>query len=294
MSSFILILEALPTPPHTENKANKTIAELVDQQTEAIKKIISSQKQGHVDYPIVTKTETNLRDTVNEKQITEDLRIRCQHLLEAQKSTTTVSTKQDRFDVIVDIKEAATEKPHGPLVKPDLLRFKPRFPTIQNHGETGTLHPTNNNSNIKLIRFEPVILQKTIMKDGQILYYWHKSLPYPQYLLVPQPGNSETEREDIRKQLLLSPTTTTSTTTTTTPKPTSTTQEPLYTEGLRFVVPIPYGNLDVTPKYPTDFDPFAYYPKYLQPQTVNVEVPYQSRFPVLKTLTIPNKYIQQN
>lgn len=263
-------MDALPTPDVTEQQTvqNKTIADLVDQQTEAIKKIISSQKQGHIEYPLVSNKEPIAKETLS----ADDLKVKCQHLL--------ASTKRDRLDIVMDIKE----KPTPPL-KPEFNRFKPQV-TVQSAGESGNQQPYNHQNNIKLIRYEPVILQKTILKDGQILYYWHKTLPYPQYLMV----NKLVHNTGVE---ITTPATTT-TTTTTTPKPSSTTPEPQYTEGLRFVVPVPYGNMDVTPKYPMEFDPYAYFPKYMQPQTVNMEVPYQPRFPVLKTIAIPSKYIQDN
>lgn len=90
-------------------------------------------------------------------------------------------------------------------------------------------------------------------------------------------------------------TTSSSTTTTTTTTPTTTkvqeqqNDELLYTHQLRFVVPVPYENSDKTTlKHPLDFDQFAYYPKVLQPSTINVQVPYTPTFQMIKTLTVPN------
>lgn len=265
---------------------------MVNQQTEAIKKIISAQKQ-QVEYPIVTRQDATVKETIKEstKDANEDLHVRCQQVLNQQwqKTTTPPTIKNDKLEIITNINESPTEKPYGPLVRPEMLKSK-----LPNNIKT-KLGLTENENNIQLIKFEPVILQKTILKDGQVLYYWHKSLPFPQYLMVPklQYPSQGFSANSAHKPQIPYPTSTTSTTTTT-PRPISTTKEPLYSEELRFVVPMPYGPDGSPPKFPSQFDPYAYYPKYLQPQTMNVEIPYQPTFPILKTLVIPNKFIQNN
>lgn len=279
------------TEKATDIQNNKTVTELVNQQTEAIKKIISAQKLQHVEYPIVTRQDATVKDTVKEnpKDSNEDLHVRCQQLLNQQwQKSTTPPTKNEKLEIITNINEASTEKPYGLLVRPELLKSK--LPNTNNQ-----FGLTENENNIQLIKFEPVILQKTILKDGKVLYYWHKSLPFPQYLMVPKldyPNPSSATNPPYKSQIS-HPTSTTSTTTTTV-KPISTTKEPLYSEELRFVVPMPYASDGSPPKFPSQFDPYAYYPKYMQPHTMNLEIPYQPTFPVLKTLVIPNKFIQND
>lgn len=135
---------------------NKTVTELVNQQTEAIKKIITAQKLQHVEYPIVTRQDATVKETIKEnaKDSNEDLHVRCQQLLNQQwQKSTTPPIKNDKPEIINNINEASTERPYGPLVRPELLKSK--LPNINSQ-----LGLTENENNIQLIKFEPVILQK--------------------------------------------------------------------------------------------------------------------------------------
>lgn len=246
--------EILPVQPK-----NRTLEQIMTDQTEAVRKIIEAQRQSEIDYPVVTKKETDIKQvTEKAKDSIDEIHAQCQQLLkqQQQKTTTTTTEKQQA---------EAKPKPLGPFVRPDLNRRK--FNGLVN----------DNVDNVKLIKFEPVILQKTVLKDGQVVYYWHKSLPFPQYFMV----NPEEA------------TTSTSTTTTTTPRPTSTTgsyQEQIYGQQLRFVLPVPYP-AEGAYKHSSNYDPYAYYSRYVHPQhAVPVELPVPPTLPIIKTLIVPNKY----
>lgn len=250
-------LEAIPLKPQ-----NKTIEQMMTDQTEAVRKIIEAQRQTEIDYPVVTKKESDIKQvTEKAKESIDEIHVQCQQLLKQQTSTTTTTTTTTHRP------EERPSKPFGPFIKPDSNRRK--FNGLVNE----------NADNVKLIKFEPVILQKTILKDGQVVYYWHKSLPFPQYLMV----NPETQEQP-------STTSTTTTTTTTTPKPSSTTDS-IYGQQMRFVLPVAYPAEGMF-KQSSNYDPFAYYSRYVHPQhAVPVEVPVPPTLPLIKTLVIPQKYL---
>lgn len=162
-------------------------------------------------------------------------------------------------------------------------------------------------TNIKYIQLEPVILQKTFLNNGRTLFYWYRSLPtisqYGQTLSAPQNEPSPLSSQ-VPIYLTTSPTTTTTTTTSTTPEPPvavsseenldkpagETEDDAVYSKQFKFVVTMPYPPSEDVPKtYPWQFDPFAYFPKSLQPRTVNVPIPYSPTYHMIRTLNIsPN------
>lgn len=92
-----------------------------------------------------------------------------------------------------------------------------------------------------------------------------------------------------------------STTTTTTPAPDHTSEititakpvaekhpgeELLYAQQLKFVVPVPLEGASY--RYQWGFDPYAYYPKELQPNSVNVQVPYTPTFHMIRAVQVPD------
>jgi len=189
-----------------------------------------------------------------------------------------------------------------------------------------TPNPKKSINNVKYIRLEPVILQKTFLGDGRVVYYWHKSLPtsihYPQKQHISSKRIDElpmTQFITTTPKIVTTepPTTTTTssgfflrnlfptfyssidykkpTSTTTTPKPPPTTEKVNnYPQQLRFVVPVPMENEDsYTVKQPYEFDQFSYYPKELHAHTVNVQVPYAPSFPVIKAVDIPGQFKEQ-
>lgn len=241
-------IEILPIQPQ-----NKTIEQIMTDQTEAVRKIIEAQRQTDIDYPIVTKKETAIAEKTKD-----EIKIQCAELTKQKQKILTTTTTTERVEI----------KPLGPFVKPDLMVNRRRFNGLVN-------------DNVKLIKFEPVILQKTILKDGQVVYYWHKSLPFPQYLVV----NPE---EQQQKTTPTTTTTTTTSTTTTTEKPNTT----FYGNQLRFVVPMNYHpSAENNYKNAGNYDPFAYFSKYVHPQHgVPIEVSAPPTLPVIKTLLIPNRY----
>lgn len=99
---------------------------------------------------------------------------------------------------------------------------------------------------------------------GQTLYYI-----YPQY--IPQPA------EDQKAE----PSTTTVSSTTN--------SQPLYTERLRFVLKMPYPKPEKLSSYPWEIDKFAYYPRHLQPDYINMPVPYTPTYHMIRRLIIPSK-----
>lgn len=259
-----------PPPPTTTQKPqvtqplqpqNKTIEQIMTDQTEAVRKIIEAQRQTDIDYPVVTKKEENI----------EEIKLQCEELLKQKPKATTAATSTTT--TTTQKPEEVRAKPLGPFVKPNLNANRRRFNGVVNE----------NVDNVKLIKFEPVILQKTIMKDGQVVYYWHKSLPFPQYLVI----NHEEQQK-------AAPTTTTTTTSTTTTTTTEKPIEPIYGNQLRFVVPMTYPSTG-TLKNSGNYDPFAYFSKYMHPQhAVPVELPVPPTLPIIKTLLIPNKYLGES
>lgn len=77
----------------------------------------------------------------------------------------------------------------------------------------------------------------------------------------------------------------TTTTTTTTPKP----SKPMYTEKLRFILRMPYADQEDLSRFPWEFDKYAYYPKNMQPDYVNMAVPYAPTYHMIRRLIVPSK-----
>ncbi|KAG5882922.1 hypothetical protein JTB14_023384 [Gonioctena quinquepunctata] len=90
--------------------------------------------------------------------------------------------------------------------------------------------------------------------------------------------------------------------TTTTAEPTTSTAPPkpptdkvlrdnlMYAQQLKFIVPVPYDGskgMSQAGQQPWGFDQWAYYPKELQPNTVNVRVPYSPTFHMIRAVTVP-------
>lgn len=65
-----------------------------------------------------------------------------------------------------------------------------------------------------------------------------------------------------------------------------------YKHEYKFVVPYNWNNAGKLYQQSNRFDPYAYYPKYFQPSTMNVQVPYVPTFQRIKTLDIPNDDIK--
>lgn len=71
----------------------------------------------------------------------------------------------------------------------------------------------------------------------------------------------------------------------------STTQAPLnlYTEKMRFILKLPYPKTERLSNFPWEFDKYAYYPKHLQPDFVNMPMPYAPTYHMIRRLIIPSK-----
>lgn len=92
------------------------------------------------------------------------------------------------------------------------------------------------------------------------------------------------------------------TTTTTEPTTTTTTAEPtteklkiadlMYAQQLKFIIPVPYEDLNsgssVSVPNPWDFNQYAYFPKELQPRILNVEMPYNPTFHMIRAVAVPS------
>ncbi|XP_076263328.1 uncharacterized protein LOC143198159 [Rhynchophorus ferrugineus] len=61
----------------------------------------------------------------------------------------------------------------GPPITSTIQTIKTFLDDANNHVDKDILSPIK----VRYTKFEPVILQKTILSDGRILYHWHKSLP---------------------------------------------------------------------------------------------------------------------
>ncbi|XP_031347320.1 uncharacterized protein LOC116173774 [Photinus pyralis] len=273
---------------------NKTIQKLVQDQTDIIKKIISSEKDKISDPNTRIQHET-----------VEDLHKKCEQLKEKEKSepkthnhdrsTTETPNQQRPFNYFYITRNASqpvnsqlfpyqyssSHKNNLELNTNSVNVFTSRTgnpPPAQLHN--GQAFPS---PDIKYVQLEPVMLQKMVLNDGQELLYWYRS-------------------PDLNSQYLPQvPETTTSAPPTSTPLPTqkitphyeiqysSAQKESPAKQQMKFVIPIQYptDGVEILKRYPWEFDPYAYYPKPLQPLTVRVPVPYVPMFHMIRTLTIP-------
>ncbi|XP_066139462.1 uncharacterized protein [Euwallacea fornicatus] len=91
-------------------------------------------------------------------------------------------------------------------------------PTTTRSSDTTTAKPK---ITIKYTKYEPVILQKTVLTDGRVMYHWHRSLPTtPLELAAPSPAYEyplpmpiSQRNFDLSKEHTVNPNSTTSTTT---------------------------------------------------------------------------------
>lgn len=343
-ANSLRIMKQIEPEKNVNNNQNKTITELVKEQTEAIKKIVSLQRPTQIDYPTVTRKDPDIKSEVKlkeekEKESIEQLRIKCQHLFKvmSKNDDNSPTTRQPLTTTF------ATAIPFGPALKPDFLKNKPKFTTnindeiettsastqqiIENLSADSTqlnpivsvpvndkqdfLYPyTANDNSIKYIKLEPVILQRMLMSNGQNYFYWYRTVP--NYVKYAEPHQQLFQTQEQSKYSIKyvvpssTPAMTTTkpiTTTTTTPRTTtvSTTTPTItsayaainnvnangYKHEFKFVVPYNFNN-DKNLYANGQIDPYAYYPKYFQPNTMNVQIPYVPTFQMIKTLSVPN------
>ena len=158
----------------------------------------------------------------------------------------------------------------------------------------------------KYVKLEPVVLQKTLITDGKTLYYWYKTVP--DYRLQSElhstshmkpSSNVNIQDSNVQESNYITNTipTTARTTEAHVTKITTTTQNPAsngdkvknsYQHQLRFVIPMPYPKPEVISKYPWELDPYAYYPKEVQPSYMNLPVRYAPTYHVIRSLNVPN------
>lgn len=107
-----------------KSNSNKTISELVKEQAEAIKKIVSAQKpiNTQIDYPTVTRKDpdTKLKE-IKEQESIEELRVKCQHLF---KITNRNDDGDPNYSSAITTSTFATVLPFGPPQKPEFLKHK--------------------------------------------------------------------------------------------------------------------------------------------------------------------------
>lgn len=173
------------------------------------------------------------------------------------------------------------------------------------------------NQESKYPKIAPLTLQNALVSDGRTLYYWYKSVPgYQVYVNVPYSANipdpepippinqGYNYQSNIKYTYITQPpkvpesTTAAPTTTTTEIVPSfevkystnEASSKDLLKHQLKFVYPVPYS--DTVNYNPKQIDPYAYYPKALQPSTVNFRLPYVPTFHLIKALDIPSKYAE--
>ncbi|XP_044745261.1 uncharacterized protein LOC123307083 [Coccinella septempunctata] len=325
------------------NLNNSEVDKLMTQQTEAIKKIVSDTQQIQLEYPQTEKPAsdtTELKKNYTEINL-EDLRVKCQHLERLFRA----NNSKFENDSQMNSKPVETSTPSMfrkkyPLTYPVYFQgrkdnkystpkikgfYVTTVPTVATSQSTTPKTSKKEQPNVKYIKLEPVILQKTFLTNGKVVYYWHRSLPS-----AIQYQNSQQESETVPIPSTTQATTTTTassiysfrnlfpfysmsnadsyqtestTTSTTTASTTTTAPTPLQDDTkinqdfedlatqLRFVLPVPYVDPENASRNPWDFDQFAYYPKHLQPTKINMQVPYVPTFHVIKALAVPNRYL---
>lgn len=342
----------------------------MQQQADTVKKIVSAQTQQiHREYPHLLNykqpEDSSITPPKEDTLSLEELRKKCEHF----SKIFNITNPNHRLSSDSQVKPTSNNVQKRPVFIPDRHRPTTQKPLRTVNGfyitQITTKKPANQAQelphNVKFIKLEPVILQKTILSDGRVIYYWHRSLPSSiqqssvqqpastQYSQVKQPtvaqhyqqhnyGPAKASLNQVPKPSTQysnpsgyynTPSTTTpsssglglsnyfpfywssgsnaeptteSTTTSTTVSTTTSTQKStddkerdlLYANQLRFVVPVPYEDPENVTKQAWEFDQFAYYPQYLQPNSVNVQVPYVPSFQMIKALTIPNQYVSIN
>lgn len=290
----LTIADSDQTPLPSEKKShisskNETLIDLIQQQTDSVKRIVSHHQ---TQYPVVTKYPNN--KLKQESETFENLKIRCQQLARLNAPPRV----ENKTGFYITAEPTPTKTTTGTPI------------TITSTSTTTATPKPKPPQNIKYIKLEPVILQKTILSDGRTIYYWHKSLPShiappsttPQPITTPAPTPLPQQQPSANYNFrnffpsFYPVGSVESTSTTTTEKTTTTTEiekpdEMYYQHQLRFVVPVPYAPPDDPGvKKPYDFDQFAYYPKQLQPETINMQIPYVPTFHIIKAVAVPNHF----
>lgn len=182
---------------------------------------------------------------------------------------------------------------------------------------------------IQYVQFEPYVLQKIVFSSGKELFYWYKKYPtIPQFLSV-----AHQQLLEVNQQLATSNNENPTSPTVEVSQQLNTLQLPinqnynlqttkienkpekipkyeieyntknkpdnnLYRQEMKFVMsminpPAPPKNED-SAYTPPKFDAYAYYPKHLQPSTVNVRMPYVPTYHMIKTLSLPGNLKNNN
>lgn len=214
-------------------------------------------------------------------------------------------------------------EPNVNLLKSNLIPYKAQ-PNVMSSVQS---IPYPLQSSVHYVQLEPVVLQKMILNNGRTLLYMYKSIPavsQNSYLPLTRFQQSISSYPDISQNAQASSSEMTQFSNTikyasqtasnefpqhqvqniqeqvpkyeieygTTQKP----DENLYKKQMKFVLPMPYPAHDgeYITKHPWQFDPFAYYPRSLQPATINIPIPYMPTFHMIRTLNIPEHLIKRN
>lgn len=124
------------------------------------------------------------------------------------------------------------------------------------------------------------VLEKVYSPSGYFLYYIYR-------LRNSNPFPTDYTTPYIAPSTSTS--TTTTSTTTETPTPTQQ-QDPVYQEQLKFVIQMPYIEPDIGLPPQRKFDQYSYYPQEFQPSYMNAPMVYQPSYHMIRTLVIPNEY----
>lgn len=186
----MLIVIALPTFTETTPNSSDSLEHVAEQniktteksvlperQTESIKRVSAEHQDISSEYPPITRREPQ-QDI--DKMSIEQLKLKCQQLSKLLSQTTPAIPPNHKYP---DIQERPIYYPTRPTFRP--IRYpqtsKPQGFYVTAQTTTTKRPPTSisgqTTAPIKYIRLEPVILQKTILGDGRIVYLWHKSLP---------------------------------------------------------------------------------------------------------------------
>lgn len=191
---------SLPTTIETTTNTYETLNEdseqhirtteksvLGDKQTEIIKRIIAEHQDLSSEYTTVTKREPQQQEI--DKIPFEQLKVKCQQLARLfgiNNISSLVTTGRPPNHKYPDFHSRPVYYPTRATFRPIKYPQTPKpngfYITTQSLISTTTKKPQiavndQGTTPIKYIRLEPVILQKTILGDGRVVYLWHKSLP---------------------------------------------------------------------------------------------------------------------
>lgn len=219
--------------------------------SEIVREYIDKEKDAIIDKEDPNNPDPEDQDSIHEESTHNENKIKTPEILNLVK--------------VDDEQEMTSIKPQVPVSKSPNT---PKTETQITHLQTQTVQPQQN---ILPSQFPTTTLKSsTTTKSQKYGSSYGKPFYYIYHRLFPE----KTEK----------PTTTTTAATTTT-----TEAGEYYTENLRFILRMPYLKNEPISNYPWEFDRYAYYPKHMQPDYVNVAVPYSPVFHMIRRLIVPGK-----